>query len=183
MYQTERLVLRNWTNDDLTPCIALNQDPAVMEFFPHPYTAEETIAAVERFKQHLIDYGFTMYACEFKSNQQFIGLVGLRYCDFAAKFTPCVEIGWRLAKEYWGQGLAVEAASRCLAIGFDQFKLEEIVSFTAKINKRSERIMQKLGMVHQEQDNFFHPKLPFNHPLSLHVLYRMNKVAWLKQQS
>ena len=91
-----------------------------------------------------------------KENHQFIGFIGLNTPDFEAHFTPCVEIGWRIAKEFWGQGLALEAAQKCLEIGFNEFNLSEIVSFTAITNKKSERVMQKLKMTHDDKDNFYH---------------------------
>ncbi len=101
------------------------------------------------------------------------------HCDSELLFTPGVEIVWRLAKEFWGQGFAVEVAQKCLEIGFNEFNLNEIIALTAKINKKSERVMQKLNMTHDESENFYHPKLPKEHPLSLHVLYRLIKDRWL----
>ncbi len=178
MYETKRLILREWLDKDLEPFIALNQDPKVMEFFPSYYTKEESIASIEIFKKALLEFGYCMYACELKLNKQFIGFIGVMRRDFDLPFAPCVEIGWRLCSEYWGQGLAVEGAKKCLEIGFNEFNLDEIVSFTATANYRSERVMQKLGMIHYESDNFYHPKLPVDHQLSEHVLYRMSKERW-----
>lgn len=97
------------------------------------------------------------------------------YQDFKASFTPCVEIGWRLAYPYWGQGFAVEAANKCLDLGFNRFNLDEIVSFTPALNKKSERIMQKLGMHHDSKHDFYHPRLDRNHSLAWHILYRISK--------
>lgn len=177
MIETQRLILRNWQDSDTEPFAALNQDPQVMEHFPSVLTREETIAFIDKCKQHYSTYGYTLYACELKDNHQLIGFVGLMYrADLP--FSPCVEIGWRLAKDYWGQGLASEAALKCLEIGFTEFNLAEIVSCTSTINKRSERLMQKLGMIHDAGGNFYHPKLPKEHPLSLHVLYRINRNDW-----
>lgn len=177
-YETERLILRDWIDSDIEPFIKLNQDPQVMEFFPNYYTKDETIASIERFKKSLTEFGYSLYACELKSNQQFIGFIGLLHRDFDLPFAPCVEIGWRLSKEYWGQGLAVEGAKKCLEIGFGEFNLNEIVSFTAKINHRSERVMQKLCMLYDGGGDFCHPKLPIEHPLNLHILYRISKNRW-----
>jgi len=179
VYETKRLILRNWQDSDIEPFIALNQDPKVMEFFPNLRTLEETIAMINKCKQHFSTYGYTLFACELKQNHHFIGFVGLINNDVDLPFSPCVEIGWRLAHKYWGQGLALEAAQKCLDIGFNEFNLDEIVSFTAKINKKSERLMQKLGMVHDVMGDFYHPKMQKEHPLSLHVLYRLNKLRFL----
>lgn len=177
-YETKRLILRNWINSDIEPFIKLNQDQKVMEFFPNCYTKDESIASIEIFKKALTEFGYCMYACELKTSKQFIGFIGLMRRDFDLPFAPCVEIGWRLSKEYWGQGLATEAAHKCLEIGFNEFNLNEIVSFTAKVNKRSIKLMQNLGMIHDDCGDFYHPKPPKEHPLSLHVLYRMTKDSW-----
>lgn len=97
---------------------------------------------------------------------------------FSAPFTPAVEIGWRLAYEYWGKGYATEGALSCLNYGFGSLNLEEIVAFTAVLNTRSRAVMERLGMHQDPKDDFNHPKLPLDHPLSRHVLYRMKSVLF-----
>lgn len=160
------------------PFSKLNQDADVMEFFPKIFNQQDTLELINKIKDKFKANGFGFYTVILKNSEQFVGSIGLNIPDFEAHFTPCVEIGWRVAKEYWGQGLAVEAAQKCLDIGFTEFNLNEIVSFTAKINKKSERIMQKLGMTHNIADDFCHSKLSKEHPLSLHVLYRITKSQW-----
>jgi ribosomal-protein-alanine N-acetyltransferase len=86
-----------------------------------------------------------------------------------------VEVGWRLSREHWGKGYATEAASKALAHGFGALGLAEIVSFTAVTNQRSRRVMEKLGMTHDPNDDFEHPALPPGHPLRRHVLYRIRR--------
>lgn len=179
MIETPRLILRHWQDSDIEPFIKINQDEEVMEYFPKVFSAGETIALVEKIKNKFATHGFGWYAVELKETHKFIGFIGLNIPDFEASFTPCVEIGWRLAKEYWGQGLAVEGARKCLEIGFNEFNLDEIVAFTAKINLRSERVMQKLGMVRDYAGDFYHPKVPRKHELSLHILYRLTKKDFL----
>ena len=180
-YNTERLILRNWIDSDIEPFTKLNQDTEVMEYFPNILSAEETIALIEKIKNKFSMQGFGWYAAELKENHKFIGFIGLNIPDFKADFTPCVEIGWRLAHEYWGHGLAVEGAKKCLEIGFNEFNLNEIVSFTTKNNHRSERVMQKLGMIYDAASDFHHPKLASEHPLSLHVLYRITRLLWISK--
>jgi RimJ/RimL family protein N-acetyltransferase len=175
MYETERIILRQWHEQDLEPFAAMNQDPKVMEFFPNLLTRSESQAMIEKYQAKMVTQGFGFYACELKSTHAFIGFVGLNIPDFQASFTPCVEIGWRLRSEFWGQELAVEAAHRCVELGFKEFKLDNIVSFTAAINLRSQRVMQKLGMVREPEHDFYNPKVPLLSPLALHVLYRMTK--------
>ena len=170
-YETERLILREWTGPDSEPFINLNKNPVVMEYFPYLYTDDETISSINKFIQHYEIHGYTIFVCELKNTAEFIGFVGLLNRD-DMPFSPCVEIGWRLANSYWGNGYATEAAIKCLDIGFNEFKLNEIVSFTSKLNRKSERVMQKIGM--EYGNDFNHPKLGNEHPLCLHVLYRLS---------
>jgi RimJ/RimL family protein N-acetyltransferase len=86
-----------------------------------------------------------------------------------------VEIGWRLAAEYHGRGLATEGARAVVRCAFDQLRLEQLVSMTVPQNLRSGRVMEKLGMTHDAADDFEHPGLPPGHPLRRHVLYRLRR--------
>ena len=114
---------------------------------------------------------------------RFIGCVGLAMCTFAAPFTPCVEIGWRLQRLSWGHGYATEAARACLRLGFEELGLREILAFTAPANARSRALMQRLGMQRDLHGDFEHPRLPPGHPLRRHVLYRVNSQAWAAAQA
>lgn len=183
MYETKRLILRNWTEKDIPKFINMNQDPRVMEFFPELYSPEETIKSIHYFKQSIDQHGYGMFACELKENSQFIGFVGLMRRDIGFPFSPCVEIGWRLQYEYWGQGFALEAARKCLDLGYNKFNLNEIVSFTASINTRSEQIMQKLGMQRDVRYDFYHPKLDHTHPLAPCALYRLSRDDFMYNNS
>jgi ribosomal-protein-alanine N-acetyltransferase len=177
-YETERLIIREWQQSDIAPFVSLNQDKDVTQFLI-PLNKQQTITLVSEFIQHFKQFGYTIYACELKLNRQFIGFVGLWH-RFDMPFSPCVEIGWRLSKKYWGQGLATEAAKKCLEIGFLEFNLDEIVSFCAKINIPSKQVMQKIGMVYCEGGDFYHYKLTRDNPLSLHILYRIKKPTWIE---
>ena len=103
----------------------------------------------------------------------FIGYVGLNIPTFEAAFTPCVEIGWRLAAGHWGKGYATEAARAVLDYGFGSLGLKEIVSFTVPANVRSQAVMQRIGMTRDPAGDFNHPHIPQGHPLRRHVLYRL----------
>ena len=151
----------------------MNQDPEVMEFFPSTSDFEGTKALVERICQHFKTHDFGAFAIELKATGEFIGFVGLMTPSFEAHFTPCVEIGWRIAKNFWNQGYATEAAKMVLHLAFERYGLKEVVSFTAAVNKRSMRIMEKVGLQYDLHDDFDHPKLDKTHPLSRHVLYRL----------
>lgn len=173
--RTERLLLRRWRSDDRQPFAALNADPAVMECLPKLLSREESDALADRLDGDFDRRQHGRWAIEVPGVASFIGFVGLGYVDFPTHFTPCIEIGWRLAREHWGQGYATEAARAALRDGFDRLGLEEIVSFTVPHNLRSQAVMQRIGMTRTADDDFDHPVLPEGHPLRRHVLYRIRK--------
>ena len=171
--RTERLLLRRWRPADCALFAALNADPTVMEFFPALLSREESDARIARIEAHFDRHGFGLWAVEIPGVAPFAGFIGLSIPDYETPFTPCVEIGWRLAAAYWDRGYATEGARAALAFGFDTLQLTEIVSFTVPANLRSRRVMEKLGMTHQPTDDFDHPLLPEGHWLRRHVLYRI----------
>ncbi len=171
---TDRLILREWKDEDIPAFIAMNQDPRVMEFFPALRTEQESRALVERICQHFRAHGFGAFAVELKATGEFIGFTSLMIPDFEAHFTPCVEIGWRLAHKFWGKGYATEAAKAVLKEGFEKHGLEEIVSFTSMLNKPSMRVMEKIGLKRDLNGDFDHPNIPKDHRLARHVLYRLS---------
>lgn len=175
LIETDRLLLRQWLPEDERLYIALNLDKEVMEYFPSTICAEESIGHIRKIHAMIDEKGYGLFALERKDNGTFIGFTGLSHPDFDAWFTPCVEIGWRLAKEHWGKGFATEAAKACLRFGFENLSLKEIYSFTAVSNKRSETVMQKAGM--EKTGDFAHPGLTKEHPLQKHVLYRISRTT------
>jgi RimJ/RimL family protein N-acetyltransferase len=158
---------------DREPFARMNADPRVMEFLPQCLSRDESDGMAERIEDHFRSKGFGLYAAELRGDGRFIGYVGLHTPAFEAHFVPCVEIGWRLASDVWGQGLATEGARAVVRYAFHQLRLDEIVSFTAPANQRSIRIMQKIGMIRDAADDFEHPNLPVGHALRRHVLYRL----------
>lgn len=170
----ERVLLRAWRDDDLAPFARLNADPEVMRWLggPQPPAASDALAA--RIRRTMDDIG--LWAVEIPDEAAFIGFVGLQVPSFEAEFTPCVEVGWRLARAYWGHGYATEAATASLAYAFGTLGYDEIVSFTVVGNVRSRRVMERLGM--SEEREFDHPSLPRGHELERHVLYRISRDAW-----
>jgi ribosomal-protein-alanine N-acetyltransferase len=175
--ETARLRLRPWRAADLAPFAALNADPAVMEYFLKPLDRQESDDTVARIEAHFRRHGFGFWAVEAKDLASFIGMVGLGVPSWTAPFTPCVEIGWRLARAQWGRGYAREAAAAALDHGFGVLGLDEIVSFTVPANLRSRAVMERLGMRRAAADDFDHPRVPPGHPLRRHVLYRIDAVA------
>jgi RimJ/RimL family protein N-acetyltransferase len=172
---TKRLLLREWQDGDREPFAAINADPRVMEHFTRRLDRAESDAFVERILDHWAADGHGLWAVETKADGQFIGFVGLTPPNFEAHFTPCVEIGWRLAPEAWGQGYATEGATAALAFGFERLGLEEIVSFTVPENVKSRAVMERIGMTRDPADDFLHPNLPDGHRLRQHVLYRLRR--------
>ena len=175
-FSTQRLNLRQWRAADRDPFAALTSDPEVMEYFPATLSRQQSDALIDRH-QALLDAGKPgLFAVEVRETGEFIGFVGLAVPNFEAAFTPCVEIGWRLAQAHWGQGYATEAARAALQVGFGQLALDEIVAFTAAPNLRSSAVMAKLGM--QPDGRFEHPAVPVGHALREHLLYRLSRERW-----
>ncbi|MDJ0660219.1 MAG: GNAT family N-acetyltransferase [Crocosphaera sp.] len=170
---TARLKLREWKEADKEPLFKLNSDPRVMEFMPKLLSKEESDNYLEVIKLRFEEDGYSFFAVELIENQTFIGLMGLSVPQFDSFFTPCVEIGWRLAYDYWGKGYATEGAKASLDYGFNELGLSEIVSFTVPRNIRSRRVMQSIGMHYVGEFN--HPLLPQKHPLEKHSLYKIKK--------
>lgn len=175
--RTERLLLRPWRDADLEPFAALNADPRVMRYFPSVMRRAESDAFAQRIRAGLIREGFGLLAAEVHGGARFIGFVGLSRPDYNLPFSPCVEIGWRLASRHWGRGYATEAARACVRWAFDSLGLDELVSFTVPHNLASRRVMEKLGMRRRAEEDFDHPRLPAGHPLRRHVLYRLPKAT------
>jgi RimJ/RimL family protein N-acetyltransferase len=170
--RTPRLVLRQWRESDSEPFAVLNADPEVMQFFPAPLTREQSDVLAERVRGGIARRGWGLWAVEVLDHARFIGFIGLAVPEFEAHFMPAVEVGWRLARDRWGNGYATEGARAAVAFGFDELGLDEIVSFAAVINERSRRVMERLGMTRDEADDFDHP-LVSSGSLRRHVLYRL----------
>jgi len=175
--RTPRLHLRRWRDTDRAPFAALNADPRVMEHFPSALSREESDRVAARIDAGIATRGFGLWAVEVPGVTAFAGFVGLSVPGFEAPFTPCVEIGWRLAVEHWGHGYATEGARATLAFAWETLKLDGVVAFTAVDNIRSRRVMARLGMRRDPAEDFDLPEIPADHPLRRHVLYRIARPA------
>jgi RimJ/RimL family protein N-acetyltransferase len=175
--RTARLLLRPWQMADREPFARLNADPRVMEHFSSPLSSDDSDALADRLEAEIAWRGWGLWAVEIPGLAPFAGFIGLSVPSFEAAFTPCVEVGWRLAAEFWGAGYATEGASAAIGFGFQTLNLREIVSFTVPGNVRSRRVMERLGMSHDPAHDFDHPSLPVGHPLRRHVLYRLHAPA------
>lgn len=182
LLQTERLLLRPWEERDREPFAALNADAEVMEYLAKVLSREESDAYIEVARAHFTRYGYGLWAVEERASGAFVGLVGLRWVPYEAHFTPAVEVAWRIHRRFWGQGLATEAAAASLRYGFEQVGLSEIVALTLPVNRRSQRVMEKIGMQRNVADDFEHPLLPEGHPKRSHILYRISAEHWQEQR-
>ncbi|STX28530.1 acetyltransferase [Legionella beliardensis] len=172
--KTARLILRPWQANDRVPYWQINQDSQVLEFLPGSLTKEQVDDFMHYQNQQLQDRGYMLWAAELQDTGELIGFIGLNYFDKPTHFSPATEIGWRLGSQYWGFGYATEGALAVLDYAFNRLGLNEIVAFTVPDNFRSRKVMERLGMTHDLTGSFAHPKLATDHPLSNHVLYRIN---------
>jgi RimJ/RimL family protein N-acetyltransferase len=175
--RTARLLLRQWRDDDVAAFAELSADPAVMQYLV-PFADRAAMDAwVAAARTHWQDHGFGPWVVELPGEASMIGVVGLSNLRFALPFAPAVEAAWRLARRFWGRGYAYEAARAAIDDGFGRLGLEEIVAFTVPANQASRRVMEKLGMTRdpEEDFDFEHPRLPPEHPLRRHVLYRLRQ--------
>ena len=173
-----RVRLRRWRDADRDAFAAINADARVMEFFPVPLTRARSDAMIDYIEGHFDRHGFGLWALELPGVAPLIGFTGLLVPRFTAHFTPCVEIGWRLAYAHWGNGYATEAARLALAHVFGTLGLSDVVSYTTVANRRSRAVMERLGMRRDPAEDFDHPELPTDHPLCRHVLYRLRADAF-----
>ena len=174
---SERLLMRPWRAGDRVPFAALNADPRVMATIGNVLTREESDAFADRIAGHVDTQGWGLWALEIPGQAEFIGYAGLSRPRFEAAFTPCVEVGWRLAFNHWGHGYATEAGRVAMGFGFTVLDLPEIVSFTTVTNQRSRNVMERIGLTYDPSADFDHPMLGPDHPLLRHVLYRKRKLT------
>jgi ribosomal-protein-alanine N-acetyltransferase len=181
--RTERLLLRRWRDEDRAPFAAMNQDPEVMAFYQGLTPPEVSNDFVDQIERHWDEHGWAQWALEIPGEASFIGYTGLWPADRALG-RPAVEVGWRLARPYWGRGYATEAAREALRFGFEDVGLDEIVSFTSIPNVRSQAVMERIGLERVPDGDFDHPSVdPAAYPdLVRHVLYRLDGATWEARQ-
>ncbi|PSW35653.1 GNAT family N-acetyltransferase [Photobacterium phosphoreum] len=178
--ETQRLILRQWKPEDYSAYATLNADPQVMRYFPATLSNTESDQQADRIENLIAERGWVFWAVELKSTGKFIGFVGLHSQDESSGIpdAPFIEIGWRLAADYWGVGYAPEAAKKALHFAFEVLNIPSVFAFTALQNIPSQQVMIKLGMKNTQQD-FNHPKLEQGHRLERHCLYQITQQQWL----
>ena len=175
--ETKRLIIRQWEDKDLLPFFKLNSCPEVMKFYPKLLSEKESSSFIYKARTQIDEKGYSFWALELKSSGDFVGTIGINDVLFEAPFSPSVEIGWRLGKKYWRQGLGTEGAKSVLDYAFNNLCLDEIVSFTSSINIPSIKLMEKIGMRRDKSGDFDHPNVESCSPLRKHVLYRLGRVS------
>jgi RimJ/RimL family protein N-acetyltransferase len=175
--ETERLILRSWREEDLDPFAAMCADPQVMATLGPMLSRDETAALIGRIRAIEDANGFTVWALERKADGRFLGWCGLIPGTFAPLLDR-VEVGWRLARDCWGQGYAREAAQAALGWGFANLPLEAIWAITSQGNSRSWGLMERLGMVRHPELDFAHPRIAEGNPLRPHITYSLARSAW-----
>jgi RimJ/RimL family protein N-acetyltransferase len=172
--QTQRLLLREWRVGDLEPCAAMNEHPAVAEFLARPYSRVRSAAFIAAMEASFDERGYGLWVLELAGEAPFVGCAGLLEVHDELPFAPAVELGWRLARPWWGRGLATEAASAAVRYAFDDLALGELVAYTASVNVRSRQVMERLEMRHDAAEDFLHPSLDPCDALAPHVVYRLS---------
>lgn len=173
--RTSRLALRPWCDEDYAPFAAMSADPEVMALLLGPYGRAKSDYWVDWARDYWRKHDHGQFVVELPGEAAFIGIVGLNRITFEAPFTPAIEVDWRLMRRYWSRGIAYEAARAVIEDGFYRLGLPEIVAITTPANRRSWRLMERLGMVRAIDGDFDHPRVPAGHALVRHVLYRLRR--------
>jgi len=176
--ETPRLRLRAFRDEDRAPFAAMNADPDVTRYLSKALTRDESDAFVDRILTRWRERGYGLWAVERRSDGAFLGFAGLSWQDFESPATPAIEIGWRLRRDAWGHGYATEAAAAAARFAFEVLGLDELVSFTARANAASRRVMDRIGMVRDPTADFELPHVPAGHPVRPHVVYRLTRTSW-----
>jgi RimJ/RimL family protein N-acetyltransferase len=169
LFKSARLGFRNWQEGDIDKLAAINADKEVMKFFPSLRTWQETGSFIERMQKQFEEKGYCYFAIDTLDEETFIGFIGLSEQNYVADFTPCIDIGWRLAKTAWNKGYATEGAKKCLEFAFQTLHLEQVYAIAPVVNAKSEHVMKKIGM--RKVKTFDHPHMLNNDLLRKCVLY------------
>jgi len=177
MIETERLIIRPWQERDRAPFAAVGQDEAVRRFLGPLQSREESDAVVDRLIAMQAAQGYCFWALERRADGVFLGFCGLKPGPAGTPIADKVEIGWRLAAPYWGQGYAREAAEASLDWGWRNLRHQAIYSMTVPANRASWGLMERLGMQRRPDLDFDHPEVPDGSPLKSHIVYRIDRPA------
>ncbi|TCC25523.1 GNAT family N-acetyltransferase [Kribbella speibonae] len=172
MRTTERLVLRPFRESDLEPWAALNADPDVTQYLGPPLDREDSDRTAWAINAFYEAHGFGFLAVERRSDGVFLGACGLSKEQW---YPDDLEIGWRLAREYWGHGYATEAAASWLDHAFGEAGLSRVIAVTDTPNVRSIAVMRRLGMSFDHEAVLEDDGVPFDA-----TIYSLKAEEWRK---
>jgi RimJ/RimL family protein N-acetyltransferase len=178
MIETDRLILRELRDNDREAVFAVNGDSRVNSWLGGPIDRAQSDASLDRISAHIRDHGFSFWGAEYRPEKRLIGMIGLGHMPTDLPPAPAIEIGWRLAPDYWGRGLAVEGATAVLKWAFANLAIDEVVAITSGINARSQAVMRRIGMLEDPSRGFDHPRVGEDDPLRRHVLYAAHRSTW-----
>jgi RimJ/RimL family protein N-acetyltransferase len=183
--ETPRLILRNWGEYDRDVFYELNSDDKVLEFFPSRRTRKQSDERLAQLIGSINDIGFGFYAVELKETGECLGMCGIAQLDMEPQFPQgTFEVGWRFAERHWGKGYASESAEAAIADGFLNHGLSEFVAIAVNTNHRSIAVMERIGMVRDEDGDFDHPGVPDDQPMLIrHATYRLSRNQWARTLS
>jgi RimJ/RimL family protein N-acetyltransferase len=177
--ETDRLILREWAEEDEWAFYDVMNTPAVMRWLGGVQPREEWHAGYERLLGYQRYFGFTFWIVVRKSDGQIIGFCGLKRANApGAAFQGEVEIGWRLREDAWGKGYAKEGAIASLDLAFGQFGAPHVVAITALGNEPSQGLMKRLGMARREDLDFIDERFAANSEVNPQIVYRIDAVDW-----
>ncbi|WP_374469169.1 GNAT family N-acetyltransferase [Phenylobacterium sp.] len=175
MIETDRLILRPWRDGDRAPFAAINADLRVAQWLGGPLDAAQTDAMIDRINGHIARHGFGFFAAERKADGRLVGMIGPQVMADDLPEPGEIELGWRLAHEVHGQGLATEGAAAVRDWIFANTDAGQVLAITAESNLPSQAVMRKIGLARDPAADFDHPRLAADHPLRRHVLYRLRR--------
>lgn len=178
-YETDRLIIRDWKNDDLEDLHALGNCSEVMKYLgKSKHTIEETMRVMNDYQDHVALHRFDPMACIEKKSNVLIGAVGLRYLKGIPHLINKLEIGWRISANYWGKGYAGEISQKLFEISFLELNFNEVVAIVSEHNNKSIKALDKLGMMTTPTNNFIHPERSFElNPYRIYTLTKDEYVA------
>jgi len=181
--RTRRLLLRQWKDSDYDAWATMNADEQVRKYFPKVLTRAEADGEADRIRANIAQRGWGMWELEVPGVHPFAGFVGLSVPAIDVAWMPAVEVGWRLARDAWGNGYATEGAQAALHFAFDELALDEVVAMSVVPNTPSHRVMDRIGMIRDDSADFDHPRVPQDWALKRHILHRIPRSTWAKKSA
>lgn len=175
-HETERLILRDWRDEDWPRFWQGTNTPEVMRWLGGVCDEAKRRGAQDRLLSYERDHGHTFWCVERKADGAILGFCGLKRSNQAGGPQGLMEVGWRLRQDAWGQGYAREAASASLELAFDRYGADEVVAFTVHGNTPSWGLMLRLGMRRREDLDFANADFDPDNPVI--IVYSIDRDNW-----